>query len=158
MNVLHPPFVHFVVALPVVAFFSQITYLATRDIAYSKAAFRIIAMTLLASFFALYTGMSDAQTVMDGHHILAKGLEVLAAHKTLGILTVALLFVTTLTKWLAISRTSHGIEILATFLIIVTIATSLYQGRQGGLIVYQYGGGIDTKITDKRNIEAAARP
>jgi uncharacterized membrane protein len=158
MNVLHPPFVHFVVALPVVAFFSQITYMITRDLAYSKAALRIIAMTLLVSFFALYTGMNDAQAITNGHHILTDGLEVLSTHKTLGIVTVVLLLITTLTKWFAISKTSHSLEVFAVFLIIITIAISLYQGRQGGLIVYQYGGGIDTKITNKRNTEAAARP
>ena len=158
MNVLHPPFVHFVVALPVVALFSQLTYMATRDLAYSKAAFRIIAMTMLASFFALYSGMADAQSILDGQHILKKGLDVLADHKTLGIITVVLLVVTTLVKWFAVSRKSHGIEVLAAFLILVTIATTLYQGNLGGKIVYQYGGGIDTKVTDKRTGEAAQHP
>ncbi len=158
MNVLHPPFVHFVVALPVVALFSQLTYLATRDLAYSKAAFRIIAMTLLASFFSVYSGLSDAQTILEGHHILKKGLDVLANHKALGMIAVALLLIATLVKWLAVSRKSHSLEILALFLIIVTIATTLYQGRQGGKIVYQYGGGIDTRITDQRTTESATRP
>ena len=158
MNVLHPPFVHFVVALPVVALFSQLTYMATRNIAYSKAAFRIIAMTMLASFFALYSGMADAQTILEGQHILKKGLDILADHKTLGIITALLLVVTTLVKWLAISRKSHGIEVLAAFLILTTIATTLYQGRQGGKIVYQYGGGIDTKVTNKRAGESTLRP
>ncbi len=158
MNVLHPPFVHFVVALPVVAFFSQLTYMVTRDLAYSKAAFRIIAMTMLASFFAIYTGMTDAQTILDGRHILKKGLAILADHKTLGIITTFLLVVTTLVKWLAVSRKSHGIEVFAAFLIIATIATTLYQGRQGGKIVYQYGGGINSKIIDKRTAETVKNP
>jgi len=150
MNVLHPPFVHFVVALPVAAFFSQITYLITQEAGYSKAAFRIMAMTFLASLFALYTGMGDAQRVLDGHHLLASGLTLLSSHKTLGIIVVVLLLITTLTKWLAVSRTSLPLEKIATLLIIITALTILYQGRQGGLIVYQHGGGIDTKILQQR--------
>jgi len=145
MQVLHPPFVHFVVALPVVALFSQLTYMATRDRAYSKAAFRIIAMTLLASFFALYSGMSDAQKVLEGHTLVSRGVETLAQHKLLGIVTVIILFLTTLTKWFAVAKKSHAVESLAALLIIVTIAISLYQGRLGGTLVYQYGAGIDTK-------------
>lgn len=150
MNVLHPPFVHFVVALPVAAFFSQMTYLATRETGYSKAAFRIMAMTFLASLFALYTGMSDAQRVLDGHHLLPAGLSLLATHKTLGIITVVLLLVTTIIKWLAVSRDSLPLEKVAVLFIVLTVLTVLYQGRQGGTLVYQHGGGIATKVIDKR--------
>jgi len=150
MNVLHPPFVHFVVALPVAAFFSQMTYLATREAGYSKAAFRIMAMTFLASLFALYTGMSDAQRVLDGHHLLPAGLSLLATHKTLGIITVVLLLITTIVKWLAISRASISLEKVAVLFIVLTLLTVLYQGRQGGTLVYKHGAGIDTKIVQKR--------
>jgi len=150
MNVLHPPFVHFVVALPVAALFSQITYMVTKENAYSKAAFRIMAMTFLASLFALYTGLGDAQHVLDGHHLPAAGLTLLSSHKTLGIVVVLLLLITTLTKWLAVSRASAVMEKLAMILILLTVLTVLYQGRQGGKIVYQYGGGIDTKILQQR--------
>ena len=150
MNVLHPPFVHFVVALPVAALFSQITYLVTRESAYSKAAFRIMAMTFLASLFALYTGMGDAQRITDAHQLASVGLDTLSNHKTLGIITVVLLLIASLIKWLAVSRTSAVMEKLAMILILLTVLTVLYQGRQGGKIVYQYGGGIETKILQKR--------
>jgi uncharacterized membrane protein len=36
---MHPPFVHFVVALPLVALFSQFTYMVTKDKAYSDHSF-----------------------------------------------------------------------------------------------------------------------
>ena len=150
MNVLHPPFVHFVVALPVAAFFSQITYLVTRETGYSKAAFRIIAMTALAALFALYTGMNDAQQVIGNHQLPSAGLAVLAAHKTLGITVVLLLLVTAIVKWRAVSRDSIPLEKAALILIVFTLLTVLYQGRQGGTLVYQYGGGIATKVIDKR--------
>jgi len=150
MNVLHPPFVHFVVALPVAALFSQITYLVTRESAYSKAAFRIMAMTFLASLFALYTGIGDAQRITDAHQLASVGLDTLSNHKTLGIITVVLLLIASLIKWLAVSRTSAAMEKLAMILILLTVLTVLYQGRQGGKIVYQYGGGIETKILQKR--------
>jgi len=152
MQVLHPPFVHFVVALPVVALFSQLTYMATRDRAYSKAAFRIIAMTLLASLFALYTGMTDAQRVLDAHTLTAKGVELISTHKMLGIVSVIILLLTTLTKWFAVAKRSHAMETLAAFLIIVTIAVTLYQGRMGGSIVYQYGAGVESRqiVTGKQ--------
>ena len=69
MNLLHPPFVHFVVALPVVALFSQFTYIVTKDKSYSKAALRIIAFSFLTSIFAVF-GVSGTALVVSGHQKL----------------------------------------------------------------------------------------
>ena len=150
MNVMHPPFVHFVVALPVVALFSQFTYMVTKDKAYSKAATRIIAFALLVSLFAVLSGLSDAEKVMDSNRILQEGVNVLNNHKIFGFVVVAILFVTTLTKWFALSKNSSRLEYLSIALIILACMTSLYQGRSGGSIVYQYTGGIDSQVIVQR--------
>ncbi len=150
MNVMHPPFVHFVVALPVVALFSQFTYMVTKDIAYSKAATRIIAFALLVSLFAVLSGLSDAEKVVDANRILQEGVNVLNNHKIFGFVVVAILFVTTLTKWFALSKNSSHLEYLSIALIILACMTSLYQGRSGGSIVYQYTGGIDSQVIVQR--------
>jgi len=147
MNVMHPPFVHFVVALPVVALFSQFTYMVTKDKAYSKAATRIIAFALLVSLFAILSGLNDAEKIMKGHTI---GVNVLNNHKIFGFVVVAILFVTTLTKWFALSKNSSRLEYLSIALIILACMTSLYQGRSGGSIVYQYTGGIDNQVITQR--------
>jgi len=150
MNVMHPPFVHFVVALPVVALFSQFTYQVTKDPAYSKAALRIIGFSFLISLFALFSGINDANKIMEGHTILQEGIAVLQNHKIIGFVVVALLLVTSLTKWFAVSKDSSALEMLSLVLIIVTLMTSLYQGRGGGSLVYQYGGGIDKQVITQR--------
>jgi len=150
MNVMHPPFVHFVVALPVVALFSQFTYMVTKDKAYSKAATRIIAFALLVSLFAVLSGLSDAEKVMDSNKILQEGVNVLNNHKIFGFVVVAILFVTTVTKWFALSKNSSRLEYLSIALIILASMTSLYQGKNGGSIVYQYSGGIDNQVIVKR--------
>ena len=150
MNVMHPPFVHFVVALPVVALFSQFTYMVTKDKAYSKAATRIIAFALLVSLFAVLSGLSDAEKVMDANRILQEGVNVLNNHKIFGFVVVAILFVTTLTKWFALSKNSSRLEYFSIVLIIIASMTSLYQGKNGGSIVYQYSGGIDNQVIVKR--------
>ncbi len=150
MNVMHPPFVHFVVALPVVALFSQFTYMVTKDKAYSKAATRIIAFALLVSLFAVLSGLSDAEKVMDANKILQEGVNVLNNHKIFGFVVVAILFVTTVTKWFALSKNSSRLEYLSIALIILASMTSLYQGKNGGSIVYQYSGGIDNQVIVKR--------
>lgn len=150
MNVLHPPFVHFVVALPVVALFSQFTYMVTKDKAYSKAATRIIAFALLVSFVAVFSGLNDAEKIMESNTILQDGVNVLNNHKILGFVVVAILFVTTLTKWFALSKNSSVLEYTSIVLIIIALMTSLYQGRNGGSLVYQYSGGIDNQVILKR--------
>ncbi len=157
MNVMHPPFVHFVVALPVVALFSQFTYQVTKDPAYSKAALRIIGFTFLVSLFALFSGINDAEKIMKGHSILQEGLSVLQNHKIIGFVVVALLLVTSLTKWFALSKKSSTLEMLSLLLIIVTLTTSLYQGRGGGSLVYQYAGGIEKGVIMQRGEEQKSR-
>jgi uncharacterized membrane protein len=150
MNVMHPPFVHFIVALPIIALFSQFTYMVTKDKAYSKAATRIIAFALLVSLFAVLTGLNDAEKIMKGHTILQDGINVLNSHKIFGFVVVAILFVTTLTKWFALSKNSSYLEYLSIALITLASMTSLYQGRSGGSLVYQYSGGIDNQVIEKR--------
>ena len=150
MNVMHPPFVHFVVALPVVALFSQFTYQVTKDPAYSKAALRIIGFSFLISLFALFSGINDASKIMEGHTILQEGIAVLQNHKIIGFVVVALLLVTSLAKWFAVAKNSSTLEMLSLVLIIVTLTTSLYQGRGGGSLVYQYSGGIDKQVITQR--------
>ncbi len=153
MNVLHPPFVHFVIALPLAALFSQLTYLGTGNITYSKAAIRIMAFALLTSFFAVFSGIIDAQEVMRSHHILESGLSVLSAHKTFGFVVVAILLITTVVKWFAISKGSLSLEKFSVVLIILTIATSLYQGKQGGSLVYEYGAGVSKQAIEGRSMQ-----
>jgi len=147
---MHPPFVHFVIALPLVALFSQFTYMLTKDKAYSKAATRIIAFALLVSFFAVLSGLSDAEKIMNADTILQDGVNILNNHKIFGFVVVFILLVTTVTKWFALSKNSTRLEYLSIVLIILAFMTSLYQGRSGGSLVYQYSGGIDNKIIAQR--------
>ncbi|BBG65722.1 hypothetical protein NNO_1019 [Hydrogenimonas sp.] len=158
MSHLHPPFVHFIIALPVAALFSQLTFLATRDRTYSNAATRILALSLLLSFLALYGGYADAQKIVKGNDILKEGLRLLESHKTFGIIVVVILAATTALKWVAGSKESLFMEKLSLLFIIVTILASLYQGNHGGMLVYKYSAGIDGKIIDKRVEEMNSRP
>ncbi len=153
MNLLHPPFVHFVVALPVVALFSQFTYMVTKDKSYSKAALRIIAFSFLTSIFAVFGGISDAQKIIDNQTILQEGIAFLNNHKTLGLIVVVSLLITTFTKWFAISKDSSLLENISLILIIITLLGALYQGRSGGELVYKYSAAIDNKIITQRASE-----
>lgn len=150
MNVLHPPFVHFVVALPVIALFSQFTYMVTKDKAYSKAALRIIAFALLASIFSVISGLSDVQKILENHTIIQDGINILNNHKIFGFIVVAILLATSLTKWFAISKDSPSLENISLILIIISLTVSLYQGRSGGTLVYKYSAGIDNKVIEQR--------
>jgi len=150
MNIIHPPFVHFVVALPVVALFSQFTYMVTKDKAYSKAALRIIVFAFLASILSVISGISDAQALIENQNIIQEGVNVLNSHKIFGFVVVAILLVTSLAKWFAISKDSSALENLSLVLIMILLTASLYQGRSGGTLVYKYSAGIDNKIITQR--------
>jgi uncharacterized membrane protein len=150
MNVLHPPFVHFVVALPVAALFAQLTYLATGERTYAKVALRILAFTLLMGIFAFYTGGVDAEKIADARAILPGGLQTLEAHRSFGLWLLAILFAAIVVKWIAASKASRSWEKLALGMILITIAATLYQGNKGGELVYRYSAGIGGKILEKR--------
>jgi uncharacterized membrane protein len=150
MNILHPPFVHFVIALPIVALFSQFTYMITKDKAYSKAALRIIAFTFLASSLSVISGIGDAQKILENHTIIQEGINLLNNHKIFGFIVVAILLATSLTKWFAISKNSSSLENLSLVLIIISLMVSLYQGRSGGALLYEYSAGIDNRVIVKR--------
>jgi len=138
MNVLHPPFVHFVVALPVAALLSQLTFLANREEIYAKVALRILSFTFLMTLFAIYTGDADADKVLMSHDILNNGMHILNEHKSFAWIVLLILFLTILTKWIASSKKSIGWEKIALFMIILTIISTLYQGNMGGSLVYKY--------------------
>jgi len=150
MNLLHPPFVHFVVALPVVALFSQFTYMVTKDKSYSKAALRIIAFSFLTSIFAILGGINDAQKIIENHNLLQEGVDFLSIHKTFGFVVVVTLFATTVTKWFAISKDSSLLENISLILIMISLVVALYQGRSGGELVYKHSVGIDNKVIIQR--------
>ncbi len=153
MNVIHPPFVHFVIALPIIALFSQFTYMVTKDKAYSKAALRIIAFAFLAGAFSVLTGISDAQKVIENHTIVQEGVAVLNNHKIVGFVVLAILLATSLTKWFAISKDSTSLETISLILIILSLIVALYQGRSGGTLIYKYSAGIDNKVIIQRSVE-----
>jgi uncharacterized membrane protein len=104
----------------------------------------------LVSLFAILSGLNDAEKIMNANTILQDGVNVLNNHKIFGFVVVAILFVTTLTKWFALSKNSSRLEYLSIALIILASMTSLYQGRSGGSIVYQYAGGIDNQVITQR--------
>jgi uncharacterized membrane protein len=124
--------------------------MVTKDKAYSKAAIRIIGFALLVSFFAVLSGLNDADKIIAGHSIVKEGMDALGNHKLFGFVVVAILLITTIVKWFAISKDSAVLENLSIVLIILVLMTSLYQGRSGGSIVYQYAGGIDSKVVRQR--------
>ncbi|WP_373003773.1 DUF2231 domain-containing protein [Sulfurimonas sp.] len=150
MNILHPPFVHFVVALPVIALFSQLTFFITKDKAYSKAAFRIVGFAMLASFLAIISGLDDAQKIIENKSILQEGISSLNNHKIFGFVVVATLVATAIVKWYAISKDSSFYENVSLVLIIGLLIVSLYQGRSGGELVYQYSAGVDNDVITQR--------
>ncbi len=153
MNIIHPPFVHFVVALPVIALFSQFTYMVTKDKAYSKAALRIIAFAFLASILSVISGIGDAQKILESNTIIQEGINALNNHKIFGFFVVASLLATSLVKWFAISKDSTSLENISLVLIIITLTVSLYQGRSGGTLVYKYSAGVDNKVIMQRASE-----
>ena len=150
MNIIHPAYASFIVALPIVALFAQVTYMINKEIAYSKSSLRIIGLAFLVSFLTIISGMNEAEHIFKNNLILQDGIEALKTHKIFGIILVFLLFITSIFKWNAISKKSFFLEKISLIMIIITLLFSLYQGRSGGEIVYKYSGNIDNKIIKQR--------
>ncbi len=158
MNVLHPPFVHFVVALPVAALFAQLTFLATKERTYAKVSLRILAFTLLMGVFAYFTGEIDAEKIQAAQTMVPGGIQALEAHQSFAFWVLAILFATIVIKWIAAAKESLSWEKLALGMILLSIAATLYQGNKGGSLVYKYAAGIDSKILKQRTQNSSLNP
>ncbi len=133
----HPIFVHFVIAIPVIVFLLELANIKARNRAVSVTSLFLMTLALLVYAGAFFTGKAD------GSHAFAllspEAQEELKFHKLLGTYLVYGIGVLYLFKILAMLVKANWARDIFLVLLLVFIAVLFKQGKDGGELVYEYG-------------------
>ncbi len=136
-EIIHPAIVHFAIAIPVVIFLLEIYNLVAKRRSISLFSLFLLIVVAVAMFGAYLTGGVDGKAAWD--MLSSDGQADLKAHKLLGIYLVygSVALVVFKLLFMAIRKTIGRVI----FILILGgfIAATLYQGKEGGELVYKYG-------------------
>ncbi len=134
---LHPPVVHFAIAIPVVASIFGLLYLFKRSEGLSKISARLTVFAAIAVAAAWYTGSKAGPQIYD--YLGAAGQHELLEHKELGLYLAIAFGVIALIQFAGCQLKKFPLQALAIVALLGATATVFVQGKDGGEIVYKYG-------------------
>ena len=134
---IHPATVHFAMVLPVVASVFGLIYLYTKSEIFAKISSASFIFAAIATGVVWYTGSQAGPEVYK--YLSDAGQATLIAHKKLGLYLAIAMAIITLIKIVGCRMHNYAIQALSVVLIIGAMATTLYQGKMGGKIAYNYG-------------------
>jgi len=144
-EIIHPAIVHFVIAIPVVILLLEIYNLAAKRRTISAFSLFMLIVVAVAMFGAYLTGSVDGKAAWD---LLSTEAQTdLKAHKLLGMYLVygSLALVVFKLLFMAIRKTIG--RVIFILILVGFIAATLFQGKEGGELVYKYGANIE-KVAD----------
>jgi uncharacterized membrane protein len=137
-DMIHPMFVHFAIALPVILLILELINLVAKKrvlTAINIFFMILIPVILLATYL---TGAKDATNI---------DTEALEAHKQLGVYLVYGSGIVLLFKLISTIVNKIQIKIFFYLALVALIATTFIEGKRGGELVYKYG--VNVKATNK---------
>jgi len=142
---MHPPVVHFIIALPMVVLLLEFINIFTKKRTIGVVSFLLLILVSVASVAAYLTGSVDGK---EAYPLLSEiAQSELKEHKLLGTYLMLASVVVLLFKLLS-SLISRGLMKALYFLILfLFIAGILNQGKEGGKLVYTYGVNVEKVLT-----------
>ncbi len=134
---IHPATVHFAMVLPVVASVFGLIYLFTKSEIFSKITSATFVVAAIATGVVWYTGSQAGPEVYK--YLSDAGQATLLAHKKLGLYLAIAMAIIALIKVIGCRIHNYAIQAISVILVIGVMATTLYQGKMGGKIAYNYG-------------------
>jgi len=150
-ELVHPAIVHFVIAIPVVIFLMEIYNLIAKKRSISVFSLFLLIVVAVAMFGAYLTGGIDGKATWD--ILSSDGQADLKAHKLLGIYLVYGSLALVLFKLLFMALRKTFGRVLFILILGGFIAVTLFQGKEGGELVYKYGANNERVIELKDDIE-----
>ena len=136
-TLLHPPIVHFMVAIPVVILLLELINLMMRKKAVSGVSYFLLVLTVVVSAAAYLTGLVDGKETYSVLSDAAK--EELAEHKLLGTYLLIAPVIVLFFKLISSLINSALVKILYLLVLIVFVFGIFQQGKDGGELVYEHG-------------------
>jgi uncharacterized membrane protein len=148
-HLLHPPIVHFVVAIPVIVLFIEIINIIFNRRTLSGFAFTFLFFLCFIVLGAYVTGSVDGKETFD--LLSSAGQEELKAHKALGSFIVIGVFVVLIFKFIAVLSSHPLVRVVYILVLALFVAAVLKQGKDGGELIYKHGANVAQvkKLDDK---------
>ncbi len=149
---LHPPIVHFAVALPIIALLLEIANLILKRRYIGVISASLLTLAAFIYIAAFFTGKTDGSETFA--LLPADGKAELKEHKALGIYLVYGIWIVLVLKLIFSAIQRFWAKALFTLILAGFVAAVLVQGKHGGELVYKYGANVqrvsdmDDKIMD----------
>ncbi|SHO80860.1 ORF 73 ECLF1 [hydrothermal vent metagenome] len=139
-ELIHPAIVHFAIVLPIIIFLIEFFNTIFKKRALSITSLLLIVLLTIIAFGAYLTGSVDGE---NAYNLLSSdGQADLKEHKLLGIYIVYGSASLLLFKLISMIIKASFIRFLFILLLIGFTGATLYQGKEGGELVYKYGSNI----------------
>jgi len=152
-ELIHPAIVHFVIAIPVVILLLEIYNLVAKRRSISAFSLFLLIIVAVAMFGAYLTGSVDGKATWD--ILSSDGQADLKAHKLLGTYLVYSSLILLILKLLAMAIRKTVGRVFFILLLGGFIVVTLYQGKEGGELVYKYGANSERVVDMQSNAEDA---
>ena len=134
---LHPASTHFAIVLPVIASILGIIYLFVRTQTASKLYTRATIFATLTLFVAWYTGSQAGPEIYN--YLSQEGQGLLLEHKKLGLYLAIAMALISVIAIVACKLQKFSLTAITVIAVLILSATTLFQGKMGGQLVYKYG-------------------
>jgi uncharacterized membrane protein len=138
---LHPPVVHFVIAIPILVLVVEIINLIAKKRAIGVITFFILILGMVMTAAAYLTGTVDGKEAFDA--LSQAGQAELKEHKLLGTYLVLGSAVVVVFKMISAILQRGLAKAMYLLVLIVFTLGILKQGKDGGELVYEYGANVE---------------
>ena len=148
---LHPAVVHFAVVLPLVILILELINLITKRKSLTITIYILFVLLVGVFVSALATGVIDGKN--GGLLMSDEGLEHLKQHKLIGIYLLYLSALPILLKLLTLAVKKPWAKVIYLLSFVAIITLTLYQAKEGGALVYEYGLNVEAKTNLDDTVE-----
>ncbi|RUM31748.1 MAG: hypothetical protein DSY32_00835 [Aquifex sp.] len=141
MEVLHPPVVHFVIALTVTGILFEISRLVFKKEIFNSGSLLNLMLAVVFAWIAFFAGHLDEEK-FEKFIEHSRAYTTLEYHETLGLVVAILITALGFLKLIEYFKGSRLLRSLLIILCLVTFILVLLQGNLGGKLVYEYGTGV----------------
>jgi len=151
---IHPATAHFAMVLPVVASVFGLIYLISKNELFGKITSGATFFSALAMGVVWYTGSQAGPLIYD--YLSEAGQHTLIDHKNLGLYLAIAMGVIFVIKAIGCKTRKFAIEAIAIIALFAATATTVYQGKLGGELVYNHGTPFKSYMIMDSLVEATA--
>ncbi len=145
---MHPPLVHFAIVIPVFILILEIINIFMRRRGLTVTTFVFFTLLIVIFFAAFVTGKTDGSEAWD---MLTKaGQADLKEHKLIGIYLLIASVVVVFLKLFAMALRTWWMKLLYLLVLIGFVGAVLYQGKEGGELVFKHGANNE-RVLDLSN-------